>query len=174
MKQVLKEKQVYCFTMESGHCLFADERDKKHMLDLVGEIRKRNNWDLYAYCIMDNAAYFVIGANQITQAVRELQSAVLNLLRHGIYGQNRRKAGVELSTHTKRLATFVQIADCCREIHRIPLRQGYVKRLEDYWWSSYPVYAGVHRWEPLIPGMLFLYNSDAPSAVWDGGADINV
>ncbi len=173
MKQVLTEKQVYCFTMESGHCIFADERDKKHLLDLVGEIREKNGWDLYAFCVMDKAAYFVIGAVQITQAVRGLQSAVLKLLRHGIYGQNRGKVGLELEAHTKRLGTFVQIAECCREIHRIPLRQGYVRRLEDYWWSSYPAYAGIRGWEPLCPGMLFLYvpMPKASAAAQDIGAD---
>ncbi|MCD7763619.1 MAG: hypothetical protein LUI14_10580 [Lachnospiraceae bacterium] len=160
MKRVSKENQVYCYTMEGSSCLFADERDKKHLLDLVEEVRQRDGWSLYAFCVMDDTAYFVIGSAQIDQAVRGLRSAILKQLEQSVYVQNRGNTSVKLSGHIKKLGTFVQVADCCREIHRIPLREGYVSSLEDYWWSSYPAYAGVLGGEYVSPRLLFLYNND--------------
>ncbi len=155
MSQVPTEKQVYCYSMEGSRCLFADERVKKHLIDLVGEIRQRDGWLLFAFCIMDEAAYFIIAANRIERVVRGLQNAVLKQLledyRSGMSDKEklRRNAGIELTGHTRKLGTLVRIADCCRRIHRLPLEQGCVSRLEDYWWSSYISYAGVHEWEAL-------------------------
>ncbi|MCD7715197.1 MAG: hypothetical protein LUI39_01930 [Lachnospiraceae bacterium] len=158
MKQISKERQVYCYTMKGNHCLFADEIVKKHLIDRVGEIRLRDGWFLYAFCIMDDAAYFVIGANQITQVVRELQAAVQKQLGENDgadEGRLRRNTRIELSCHIRKLGTLLQIADCCRKIHRIPLELGYVSRLEDYWWSSYPSFAGLYEWDSLDSNWLF-------------------
>ncbi|MCD7735895.1 MAG: hypothetical protein LUI07_02845 [Lachnospiraceae bacterium] len=168
MSYLPTERKVYYYRMQGSHCLFADERIKKHLIDLISEIRERDGWLLFAFCIMDDDAYFIIEAGKIAAVVRSILISVRRLLCQTAASDRRRSAGaalksrIELTGQTQKLDTLPEIVECCRSIHRIPLNRGYVCRLEDYWWSSYPSYTGLHVWESVDQRVVSLYFSTDP------------
>jgi len=146
MTRISTEKKVYRYTMEGSRYLFADERVKMHLIDLVGELHHRDGWLLFTFCILDDSAYFILGTEKISSVVRTIQSTVRKRLWQPSELQAVREARMDLSGQVEKLETLTAIADCSREIHRLPLERGYVRSLEDYWWSSYPTYTGLHVW----------------------------
>ncbi|MCD8337986.1 MAG: hypothetical protein LUD18_12110 [Lachnospiraceae bacterium] len=162
MSHLPTEKKVFYYEMEGSRYLFADERIKMHLLERIGELRQRDGWLLFAFCITDDRAYFVIEAARIAGVIRTIQNAVRKQLLQPENSRAIQTTRIELSGQMKQLNSLPEIADCCREIHQVPLRQGYVCRLEDYWWSSYPSYLGVHQWDLVDPRLLSVYFSIDP------------
>ena len=135
-----RNRKIYYHVLESNRYLFADERDKKKLLDILFAIEKEEEWLIYAFCLTDNAAYFVIEAPGAGSVRRGIQYRSAGLCRqHRDIWLN--------SSALEELDSLREIAVRCREIHRIPLEKGYVSRLDDYWWSSYITYAGEYEWE---------------------------
>ncbi len=99
---------------------------------------------------MDNCAYFVIEADEIDAVTERLLSKTAGLLE---------QPGTMFSGRIKKLDTLAEIAKCCRMIHRIPLEEGYVSRIRDYWWSSYLTYLGSYDWGIVNCQVFFLYFS---------------
>lgn len=162
MSHLPTEKKVFYYELEGSRYLFADERIKMHLLERISELHQRDGWLLFAFCIMDDHAYFVIEAARIAGVIRTLQSAVRKQLLQPETSETPRKDQIALSGQMRQLNTLPEIADCCRKIHQTPLRQGYVSRLEDYWWSSYPSYVGFHQWDVVDARLLSLYFSVNP------------
>ncbi|MCD7820230.1 MAG: hypothetical protein LUH07_14480 [Lachnospiraceae bacterium] len=162
MSHLPSERKVYYYVLEGSGYLFADERVKKHMLDLIGELHQRDDWLLFAFCIMDDSAYFIIEAGKISSVIRTIQYAVRKLLCQSVFSKSSQKREIELSGQTRKLDTLTEIAYYSRRIYRIPLERGYVSRLEDYWWSSYLSYAGIYIWDLVDHRALSLYFSADP------------
>lgn len=143
-----KARKIFYHTLEGSQYLFADERDKRKLLDLIFEIEKEEEWLIYAFCVTDNSAYFVIEADGVCSVRRGIQRAVGGFL-SGYRKDPSHRKGCEATLRgdaLKELDSLSEIADCCRRIHRLPLEKGYVSRLDDYWWSSYITYAGEYEW----------------------------
>jgi len=162
MSHLPTEKKVFYYELEGSRYLFADERIKMHLLERIGELRQRDGWLLFAFCITDDQAYFVIEAARITGVMRTIQNTIRKQLAQPEDSGRSRRTRIELSGQMKQLNTLSEIVDCCRDIHQIPLRRGYVCRLEDYWWSSYPSYVGFHQWEAVDLRLLSMYFSIDP------------
>ncbi|MCC8044620.1 MAG: hypothetical protein LIP12_03860 [Clostridiales bacterium] len=162
MTHISAEKKVYCYTLEGSRYLFADERVKMHLIDLINEIHRRNGWLLFAFCILDNSAYFIIGADKIAAVVRAIQTTVRKNLWQPPEFRSVRENRMELNGQVEKLETMAEIVFRSREIHRLPLEQGYVNALEDYWWSSYPTYTGLHIWEMVDRSVLSMAFSPDP------------
>ncbi|MCD7954870.1 MAG: hypothetical protein LUG93_03765 [Lachnospiraceae bacterium] len=162
MTRISAEKKVYCYTLEGSRYLFADERVKMHLIDLISEIHRRDGWLLFTFCILDDSASFIIGADKISAVVRTLQTTVRRHLWQPPEFRQVRESRMELSGQVEKLSTMAEIIFRSREIHRLPLEQGYVYALEDYWWSSYPTYTGLHIWEMVDRRVLSMAFSPDP------------
>jgi len=57
MSHLPTEKKVFYYELEGSRYLFADERIKMHLLERIGELRQRDGWLLFAFCITDDQAY---------------------------------------------------------------------------------------------------------------------
>ena len=53
---------VYCYVMKGSTLLLADERNKKHLLDLLLCAHRACSCPVYAFCVTDDAAYFITEA----------------------------------------------------------------------------------------------------------------
>lgn len=148
MSYCKKARKIFYHVLEGSRYLFADERDKKSFLDLLFDIEKEEEWLIYAFCVTDNCAYFVIEADSAGSVRRGAQQAVNEFL--AVYRTDPRRPKSREATLKsdvpKELSSLGEIAECCRKIHRLPLEKGYVSRLDDYWWSSYITYAGEYAW----------------------------
>ena len=120
--------------------IFIDDGDRELFLDTLGEAAERLNLDVFAFVLMDNHYHLLLRTNlrNLSKAMQWLgltYARRLNnrLKRSGHLFQGRFKSMlVENDAYMMELSCY---------IHRNPLRAGLVRRLVDYRWSSYPVYA---------------------------------
>lgn len=159
-----KARKIFYHVVEGSRYLLADERDKKKFLDILFTIEKEEGWLIYAFCLTDDCAYFVIeadGTGSVRRGVQRAANRFLSRYRADSLHPDRREAVLKSDT-LRELDSLWEIAACCRQIHRIPLEKGYVSRLNDYWWSSYITYAGEYEWDLVDCRILFLYFSANP------------
>ena len=131
-------KKVYYHIVKGSRYILADERNKKKLLDIVLGIYKENDWEVCAFCVTDDGMYFVTEARE--------QDAV----------RHETKRAIDEFVSLKELDSMEAVAKYCREIHQLPVKAGYVNRIEDYWWSSYQTYAGTYDWNA-VDCRLFLH-----------------
>ena len=123
-----------------GRDIFFDDADRELFLRTVGETSDRFNIDVFAFVLMRNHYHLLLRTNlpNLSRAMQWLGLTYVRRLnnrtrRYGHLFQGRFKAMVvEDDAYMVELSCY---------IHRNPLRAGIVKRLIDYRWSSYPVYA---------------------------------
>ncbi len=144
-------KTVYIYILEGNKYLFAEEQYRKLFLDHLYELKCSDTWLLYAFCFIDPCAMFVIEAENMTQLRERIRLEAERLL-----------GRPDLSVRVRKLSSMDEIAACIRKIHICPVQLGYVKKIADYWWSSYPTYMGKHQWELVECRVLSLYFSEDP------------
>ena len=149
MSYCKKARRIFYHVLEGSRYLFADERDKRRLLDLLFDAEKEEEWLIYAFCVTDHCAYLVVeadGAASLRRGSRKAMNRFLAAYRRDPY--HPKHCEVTLGIHVLReLGSLGEIAECCRQVHRLPLEKGYVRRLDDYWWSSYITYAGEYAWD---------------------------
>lgn len=162
--QIISRKVCY-HVMKGKRCIFADERNKKKLLDIVLDIQTAEGWRIYAFCITDDCAYFIVEAASKSSVLEGMDRAAESYHRFcedTVWNRGSFSAGKLLWSTLKELQSLQDIAALSRKIHRIPLEEGYVRRIGDYWWSSYITYMGDYDWELVDCRMLFLYFSMDP------------
>lgn len=120
--------------------VFLSETDRNAFLEAVGRMSERYDVDVFAYVLMDNHYHLLLRTNRANlsksmQWLGTTYTTIFNLRnsRKGHLFQGRFKSIlVEDEPYLLQLSYY---------IHRNPFRAGLVKRLIDYPWSSYPVYA---------------------------------
>ena len=120
--------------------IFADDQDRQMFLDLIGEMAARFEIDVYAYVLMGNHYHLLLKTHRgnLSKSMQWFGATYTRKynIRHKRSGhlfQGRFKSFlIENSKYLMRLSCY---------IHRNPIRAKIVKRLADYRWSSYPVYA---------------------------------
>ncbi len=159
-----KARKIYYQALEGSRYLLADERDKKKLLDILFAVEKEEEWLIYAFCLTDDGAYFVVEASGVSSVRRGAWRAAGEFLgRYRANSSHPRGRETFLRGDTpKELDSLWEIAARCRQIHRLPLEKGYVSRLDDYWWSSYITYAGEYDWKMVDCRILSLYFSADP------------
>ena len=146
---------IYCYGMKGSTLLLADERNKKHLLDLLLSAHRACGCPVYAFCITDDAAYFITEAEDM-YTLQRLQEHVIERF-WKIYEGFPDAEGTRW-LHVQRIEavrSMPEFARRCRAVHRLPLSLGYVRRMGDYWWSSYQTYRGGYRWKGLDTTVLF-------------------
>lgn len=81
--------------LKSGIKVLADERDKKKFLDFVLRMQQEQKFEIYAFCILDNEAHFLLGVqeeeNEKTEAILgEMGNWYTNHMREQQFQQKRR------------------------------------------------------------------------------------
>jgi len=120
--------------------IFRDEKDHLRFLDTLGKMVERFKLDVHAYVLMKNHFHLLVHTKEanLSRAIQWLgvtYSVWFNRQhqRSGHLFQGRFKSFL---IENDRYFTAM-----CLYIHGNPLRAGIVKRLSDYWWSSYQTYA---------------------------------
>ena len=153
------EHIFYAFLkMEAG--VFADEKDKKKFLDFALVSQKDKKISVLAFVILDNEVHFLVrssGEMKAEDTVRKMLKDWEKYLRKEHF-QTLNAARMEYDC--QEIETEKAALDICRYIHRLPLERGYVKRMRDYWWSSFQTYRGIYRWPGVDIIPFFTYFTD--------------
>ena len=137
---------VYCYVMKGSTLLLADERNKKHLLDLLLCAHRACSCPVYAFCVTDDAAYFITEAEDM-YTLQMLQERVTERF-WKIYEGFPDTEGTRWlrAQRIEAIRSMSEFARRCRAVHRLPLSLGYVRRIGDYWWSSYQNYQQGYHW----------------------------
>jgi REP element-mobilizing transposase RayT len=135
--------------------IFLHDEDRRSFLKAIGQMSERYDVDIFAYVLMDNHYHLLLRTNNanLSKSMQWLGTTYttrfnLRHARNGHLFQGRYKSIiVENDAYLLQLSYY---------IHRNPLRAGCVKRLIDYRWSSYPVYAYQRRYPEWLNTKLIL------------------
>ncbi len=120
--------------------IFRDDKDRILFTEILGEMSARFSVDIFAYVLMGNHYHLLLRTNRanISKSIQWL--GVTYTRRFNI---KHRRSGHLFQGRFKSFLIendkYLLILSCY--IHRNPLRAGIVRRLVDYQWSSYKIYA---------------------------------
>jgi len=121
--------------------IFRDEKDHLRFLDTLGKMVERFKLEVHAYVLMKNHFHLLVHTKEanLSRAIQWLGVS------YSVWFNRRHQRSGHL--FQGRFKSFLIENDryftaMCLYIHGNPLRAGVVKRLLDYWWSSYHAYAG--------------------------------
>lgn len=122
--------------------IYLKDSDRELFLEVLEDVKKRFNWALHAYCLMDNHYHLLVetpGGN-LSKGMRHL---------NGVYTQrfNREHGRVGHVFQGRYKAILVQkesyLLELARYIVLNPVRARMVKEAKDWFWSSYRNTAGL-------------------------------
>lgn len=120
---------------QGGGHLFHDAEDAGRFLTILGQVCRRFDWAVMAYCLLPDHFELVVETRRpsLSQGMRRLS---------GLYGQafNRRHGRQGPVFQGRFKAVLVDrelyLADVCREVLRAPVEAGLAERARDWRWSS--------------------------------------
>ncbi len=129
--------------------IFLENEDNHKFLEVLSTVVDRFNWLCHAYCLMRNHYHLMIETPEgnLSRGMRQLNGVYTQVfnqrhIRVGHLLQGRYKAIlVEKDTH---------LLSLCRYIILNPLRAGFVKRPEEWRWSSYQPTIGEAKRPPFL------------------------
>lgn len=137
----LSESKTYHVMIRGNErkSIFLDDEDRSRFIEILYEKSKENKYTVYAYCLMDNHVHLLIaeGSNAISLIMKRINVSYAYYFnkKYGRIGhlfQDRFKSEV-IEEDTYLLAVV-------RYIHNNPVKAGIVEKIQDYQWSSYPLY----------------------------------
>jgi putative transposase len=141
-KRVYFNNVVYHVTIRGNNrqMVLKEEEDKEDFLETLNRFKRRFQFELFGFVIMDNHVHMVIGVDNGINISKVMQSIALSYsckFRHkyeytGYVWQGRFNSPV--------IDSDEYIIACLEYIHNNPVRAGIVKNAGEYKWSSYHFY----------------------------------
>ncbi|MBI4369716.1 MAG: transposase [Elusimicrobia bacterium] len=131
--------------------IFRDDQDRNKFLEILGDAQKTYGLIIHAYVLMTNHYHFLL---ETPHANLSLAMRQINGVYTRYYNWRWKRSGHLFQSRFKSLLVDKDsyLLTLTRYIHQNPLKAKLVRRLEDYPWSSYRVYAGLAQ----APSWLFL------------------
>jgi REP element-mobilizing transposase RayT len=120
--------------------IFTDDKDRGDFLETVGEMSQRFEIDIFAYVLMNNHYHLLARTKRanLKKAMQWFGTTYTQRFNRRHFRSGHLFQGRYKSIIVQNDAYLLQLSFY---IHRNPLRAGIVRRLADYRWSSYKVYA---------------------------------
>ena len=124
--------------------IFEDEQDYQRFLQILEDVKKKSEYEIYGYCLMSNHVHLLMkeGMEELGRTFKRIGACYVyyynwKYKRRGHLFQDRYKSEVVEDT-----GYFLSVL---RYIHHNPVKAKIVKNLEDYPWSSYKEYLKTSR-----------------------------
>jgi len=137
-KRTLSPTKIYHIMVRgnAGRDIFFDEEDRKKILRIIDNKKREREFEIYAYCLMDNHFHLVLKEcdDNISHIMKRINTTYVLYFNkkyqiNGHLFQNRFKS--EIVENDAYLLALV------RYVHNNPLKAGLVDTLENYQWSSF-------------------------------------
>ncbi len=121
--------------------LFISDDDRSRFIETLEKMKKKYNFLLYAYCLMDNHVHLLIddNGNDISMLVKSINISY-------VYYFNRKYKRCGHLFQDRFRSELIDndgyLLEVSRYIHNNPVRAGIVKEPPEYRWSSYSIYTG--------------------------------
>jgi putative transposase len=124
----------------NGQDIYLNDDDRNLFLETIKEMSERFEVDIFAYVLMSNHYHLLVRTNRanIKKAMQWFGTTYTRRFNNRNFKKGHLFQGRYKSILVQNNAYLMQLS--CY-IHRNPLRAGIVRRLIDYKWSSYPIYA---------------------------------
>lgn len=121
---------------ESRRYVFADEILKQKLLMTADRVQKEGRMVIYAFCILDEEAHFLICIRGEQQA-REMADRIADQFTSMI----QRETGLSRLSLIREVffdeADWEDLLTACISIHLLPQKRKCARRFSDYYWTSY-------------------------------------
>ena len=123
-----------------GQDIYLNDDDRNLFLETISEMSERFEIDVFAYVLMSNHYHLLVRTNRanLKKAMQWFGTTYTRRFNNRNSKKGHLFQGRYKSILVQNDAYLMQLS--CY-IHRNPLRAGMVRRLIDYKWSSYPIYA---------------------------------
>ena len=119
--------------------IFLDDKDKSRIIDTIILKRKDGNFELFAFCVMNNHLHLLIkeGKDNIARIIKRIATSYAYY-----YNKKNKRVGHVFQDRYKSEAIRDdrQLLEVIRYIHNNPVKAGIVKKSSEYRWSSYSDY----------------------------------
>lgn len=129
--------------------VFLDAKDRTMFLGMLGKTIERYNWLCHAYCLMDNHYHLLV---ETPDANISKGMHYLNCVYTIYFNRNHDRVGHVLQGRYKSILVErdSHLLELTRYIVLNPVRAGFVKRPEEWPWSSYRATAGIEGAPPFL------------------------
>lgn len=121
--------------------IFLDDGDRSDFLDNLGRVSRRFDWQVWAWCLMNNHYHLLIEARQptLSKGMREVNGVYMQS-----FSRRHRRAGHLFQGRYKAILVDqdIYLMELSRYIVLNPLRAGIVEKPEDSPWTSYRAVMG--------------------------------
>lgn len=129
--------------------IFKNNGDKKMYLDIIARMKKKYNFLIYSYCIMDNHAHLIINdnGNDISQIMKSIGVSYAIL-----YNRKYKRVGHLFQGRFKShlIDSDRYLLEVSKYIHNNPVKAGITADPKDYPWSSYLFIIGRNKENQLV------------------------
>ena len=134
------EVKVYHITIRGidKQNIFLDEYDKNKFISILKETKEKYNYEIYAYCLMDNHVHLVIYDKE-QKISKIMQSIEISYVFYFNMKYDRIGHLFQDRFFSKKVEDREYLKMVCRYIHQNPLKAG-IGKTEKYRWSSYKEY----------------------------------
>lgn len=124
---------------ESRRYVFADEILKKKLLVTVDQVQKAGNMAVYAFCILDDEAHFLIHIRNESPS-REMTDQIADQFTSMIQRESGLRPASLIGDVSFLEEDREEVLDTCIFIHLLPQKRNCVRKFSDYYWTSYREY----------------------------------
>ena len=146
-------KEIYYTDLKVSSEVFANEWDKQILLTSLERLRKLFDFELYAFCVLNDRIRLLIGGTRLkASAVRHMLATLLERYdcRTDQIGEyDLLPPGMMARACVTRIECEQDAIDVLRYIHLTPSSEGYSLTAGDYWWTSFSSYRGRYCW-PMV------------------------
>ena len=123
-----------------GQDIYLNDDDRNLFLETISEMSERFEVDIFAYVLMSNHYHLLVRTNRanLKKAMQWFGTTYTRRFNNRNFKKGHLFQGRYKSILVQNDSYLMQLS--CY-IHQNPLRVGIVRRLIDYKWSSYPIYA---------------------------------
>lgn len=149
-------QQICCITFResSSGPVFGNEIEKKRFLDMLLSAVKNSCVRIYAYCILDKEGYILASAKNEQEAESMMENIKENFTEY--YKERFPESTIALEHICQWIDLYQkeELIHACLEVHLLPVKHGYAKQEQDYWWSSLKEYMLRYRSGIIYPEIL--------------------
>ncbi len=139
--------------------IFYDDQDRLYFLEKIIETKEKFNYEVYAYCLMDNHIHLIIKVkdNILSKAMQSLE------VRYVAYFNKRiQRCGhlFENRFYSKRIEFLSYFLNVCRYVHRNPEKAN-MEKTDNYKWSSFNSYISqINNYKAIVNTKVLLHYFD--------------
>ncbi|MCG9967131.1 transposase [Pelotomaculum terephthalicicum JT] len=150
--RILSESEVYHVMLRGNERkdIFLEEENKQRIIDTLLEKRKKSGFSLYAYCVMNNHAHFIIRTKDepISIVFKRIGTSYAYY-----YNNKHNRVGHVFQDRFKseNIADDKYLITAVRYIHNNPVKARICQSAMNYKWSSIDLYLNYEKGLLLLP-----------------------